>query len=109
MISELDYRILNHFKEIPDRKKYSEFKKNIIAERKNELLANITKQLFSFWEREVLVKNANTVIALEEAIFYSIKNEWSDYAECYFDYEKRSIVLKDSNLGMELVLSAEGY
>lgn len=60
------------------------------------------------WIKEVLNKNTKTTMALEEAIHYTIKNEWSEFAESIFNYDEISVLLNDESLKLILKITTEG-
>lgn len=108
MILELDKELLHYSSLSFPKNKFLSFKRQVIAERKEELKAKGTTYFCELWIKEVLNKNTKTTMALEETIHYTIKNEWSEYAESVFNYEEPSALLEDKTLGLILKITTEG-
>lgn len=103
VLSDLDLRILNGIRAyFGDAKFYSSVKKQYLQERKQELLAEQSLFACELWVGFVESGDAQGAIEAEGAIYYSIKCEWTESAEAFFDYENKKINLIDNSLGLEL-------
>lgn len=108
VLSGLDLRILDGIKiYFNDIKFYSSAKKQYLQERKQELLAEQSLFACKIWIDFVKAGDAQGALEAERAVYYSIKCEWTESAEAFFNYEKKSIVLKDDVLGLEITFGGK--
>lgn len=77
-------------------------KKDFINERKKEMQASDSEFFCKEWICAVKSKSYDLSLELEKAVFYSIKCEWTENAECFFNYDDPSVKLIDKSISMEL-------